>query len=297
MVKMDSSKSATGNFLLRITQLSVLSPYLGHPIKSPSVRLPSCFFLFFGLLLGGHSLIGQDLEQEGELGVDWGGYLFGLKGGLSLGNQDWSGLETELLLGYHGAAYYETIPAGGRFSFFGQLGYHLRGSRISRRRAFTFNGGGVTLPADDFRFYNVSLALGGKSVVSYSRFGDLYYLLGLRADYNVKTNLAEYDQLTSTAGVAFRANYPIDSPDFIRRITYGAVFGGGLAFPLTESMGGFVELRANPDFSLQYEQGAIENVIDPFGAGNRTLPARAIRNFTIEVSFGIRFLRKWRYVN
>lgn len=261
------------------------------------MRLRCFFLLFFCLLLGGHSLTAQNLDQEGEFGVDWGGYLFGIKGGLSLGNQDWSGLETEFLLGYHGALFYETVPAAGRFSFFGQLGYHLRGSRISRRRAFTFNGGGVTLPADDFRFNNISLALGAKSVVSYTRFGDLYYLLGLRADYNVSTNLGEYDLLTSTAGIGFRANYPIDSPDFIRPITFGAVFGGGLAFPLTEGMGGFVELRANPDFSLQYEQGAIENVINPFGPGNRTLPARAIRNFTIEVSFGIRFLRKWRYVN
>lgn len=254
--------------------------------------------LFFCCCLGlATTLSAQNLEQEGEYGVDWGGYLFGLKGGLSFGNQDWTGLETEFLLGYHGAVFLESIPAGGRFSLYGQLGYHLRGSQISRRRGFTFGGQGITLPADDFRFQNVSLAVGAKSVVSYNRFGDLYYLLGLRVDYNLDTNLEEYDQLSGTTNVAFRANYPIESYDFINRVTYGASFGGGILFPVSDGVGGFVELSVHPDFNFQYNQGPIENVIDPFGAGNRTIGARAIRNITIELSAGVRFLRKWTYVD
>lgn len=242
-------------------------------------------------------LTAQNLDLEGEYGVDWGGYLFGIKGGPSLGNQDWSGLETELLLGYHGALYLETIPAGGRFSLYGQLGYHTRGSKISRRRGFTFGGNAVTLPADDFRFQNISLAIGAKSVVRYTRRADLYYTLGLRVDYNLSNNLSEYDQLTGTTGVAFRANYPFDDPMFINELTYGATFGGGALFPISDAMGGFIEITANPDFNFQYNQGPIPNVIDPFGAGTRTIPARMIRNFTIEISFGVRFLRSYRYVN
>ena len=239
----------------------------------------------------------QNWEDEGEYGVDWGGYLFGIKAGPSLGNQDWSGLETEFLIGYHADLYYETIPAQGKFSFFGQAGYHLRGSRISRRRGFTIGGRGITLPSDDFRFHNVSLALGAKSVFNYSRWGDLYYLLGLRADYSLGNNLGEYDQLSTTAGVAFRANYPFDNPDFINELTYGAIFGAGVHFPLSESMGGFLEISGSPDFSFQYNQGPIDNVIDPFGGPNRSIGQRQIRNFTIEISFGLRFLRKWSYVD
>lgn len=257
------------------------------------------FFLLFllPLILTDSRLSAQDLDFEGEYGVDWGGYLFGLKGGPSLGNQDWTGLETELLLAYHADFYYETIPAQGKFSFFGQAGYHVRGSKISRRRGITFGGNGVTLPADDFRFQNLSLALGAKSVVSYTRFADLYYLLGLRVDYNLDTNLDQYDQLEGSFGLAFRANYPIESPDFINKVTYGAIFGGGALIPISNKMSGFIELSANPDFNFQYNQGPIENVIDPFTSGNRTIGARAIRNFTIELSFGLRFLRKWQYVD
>ncbi|TXF87680.1 hypothetical protein FUA23_17875 [Neolewinella aurantiaca] len=259
-------------------------------------RISSTLFFVFALFLPFNLATAQDLDQEGEYGIDWGGYLFGVKGGLSLGNQDWSGLETELLIGYHGDLYFESIPSQGRFSFYGQLGYHTRGSKISRRRGITFNGGQVTLPSDDFRFYNVSLGLGAKSVFGYSRLGDFYYILGLRADYNVKTNLSDYDILEQTAGTSFRLNYPLDSPDFIKDITYGASFGAGVLFPISEKLGGTVELQGHPDFSFQYESGEIDNVID--GSGTlRTLPARAIRNFTIEISFGLRFLRKWTYVD
>ena len=239
----------------------------------------------------------QLLDQEGTYGEDWGGYLYGFKGGLSLGNQDWTGLETELLLGYHADLYYETIPSQGRFSFFGQAGVHTRGSRISRRRGFTFNGLGVTLPADDFRFTNLSLAIGAKSVFAYTRFGDAYYLLGLRADYSVGNNLGEYDQLENSVGVAFRLNYPFDQPDFINELTYGAIFGVGTHFPVADKIGGFVEVSGSPDFSFQYNQPPLDNIIDPFGGPPRTIGQRMIRNFTIEVSFGIRFLRRYEYID
>ena len=259
-------------------------------LRSLTIALAIC------LAPAGH-LVAQDFEELGEYKVDWGGYLFGIKGGLSLGNQDWSNLETELLPAYHGAVYYETIPAGGRFSFYGQLGYHVRGSKISRRRAFTFGGERVTLPADDFQFHNISLGVGGKSVVKYARLADLYYTLGLRVEYSLSNNLGKYDALTNTTAAGFRNNYPIDSPDFVNSFVYGASFGGGALFPIGETKSGFIEITAQPDLAFQYEQGPLNNVIDPFSSGNRSISARMIRNFTIEVSVGIRFLRKWTFVD
>lgn len=274
-----------------------ITNYLSDLTNLLPVRSISYLLLFvFALLYIPTTASAQDLDQEGEYGVDWGGYLFGLKGGLSLGNQDWTGIETELLLGYHGDLFFESIPAQGRFSFYGQLGYHTRGSKISRRRGTLLSGNQITLPSDDFRFYNVSLGLGAKSIFNYSRLGDFYYLLGLRVDYNVETNLGDYDILDQTQGTSFRLNYPLDSPDFIRDITYGASFGGGVLFPISPKMGGFVELQGHPDFSFQYESGPINGVIDGSGTP-RTIGARAIRNFTIEISFGLRFLRKWTYVD
>lgn len=258
-----------------------------------SAFLPALFLL--SMLSTGVSA--QNFDEYGVYGEDWGGYLFGLKGGLSLGNQDWSGLETEFVSGLHGALYLESIPSNGRFSFFGQLGYHTRGSKISRRRALTFGGNQVTLPADDFRFQNVSLGIGAKSVVAYSRLADLYYLVGLRVEYSVSNNLGEYDQLSTTTSRLFRLNYPFDSPDFINEVTYGATFGAGALFPILDKVAGFIELSAQPDLNFQYNSPPIENVIDPFSSGTRTIQERMIRNFTIELSVGIRFLRKWDYID
>lgn len=243
-------------------------------------------------------LCAQLVDQEGEYKVDWGGYFFGIRGGLSLGSQDWSNIETELNLGLHGDLFFETLPVNTTFSFWGQLGYHQRGSRISRRRILDFSGSNrITLPADNFEFNNVVLALGGKQVVRYTQLADLYYLIGLRAEYNVSTNLGEYDQLSSTQGIQFRNNYPIDSYEFINRFTYGVTVGGGANFLLSEGVGGFIELSAQPDLSFQYNQGQIDNVISPTPGGNTSIGERAIRNFTLELSLGLRFLRKWTYVD
>ncbi len=235
-------------------------------------------------------------EADGEHGTDWGGYFFGVRGGLSLGSQDWSNIETSLNPGYHADLFLETIPSGGRFSFWSTLGYHQRGSRISRQRAFTTAGTRITLPSDNFVFNNVSLGIGGKQVVSYLGSADLYYLIGLRAEYNVSTNLGDYDALAAY-GAGIRRSYPFDSYEFINRLTYGATAGGGAAINLSDRIGAFVELTAQPDLSFQYNQGTIDNVIDPLGGGNTTIGERAIRNFTIELSVGFRFLRKWRYID
>ncbi|CAH0999623.1 hypothetical protein LEM8419_00923 [Neolewinella maritima] len=243
-------------------------------------------------------LCAQLIEEEGVYGEDWGGYFYGLRGGLGLGSQDWSNIETELNLGFHGDVFYETLSPNSSFSFWAQLGYHQRGSRISRRRVLTFQGNQIRLPADDFVFNNISLALGGKQVVSFLGLADLYYLLGVRAEYNVSTNLGEYDRLNSTqGGLAFRQDYPVDSYEFINRFVYGVSAGGGLNMPLTDRLGGYVELVVQPDLNFQYNQGAINNVLNPAGPGNRTIGERAIRNVTIELSVGLRLLRKWTYVD
>jgi hypothetical protein len=240
----------------------------------------------------------QLIEQEGEHGTDWGGYFFGLKGGLSLGSQDWSGLETELGLGYHVAGFLETIPTRGTFSFWGQLGYHQRGSRSGRRRVITFQGNQVRLPSDPFRFNNISLGIGGKQVVAYTKLADLYYLIGIRGEYTVSTNLGDYDPRGATqGGLQLRRDYPIDSYEFINRFTYGATVGGGAYLLLSEKVGALLELSIHPDLAYQYNQGQINNVANPGGGGNTSIGERSIRNLTFEVSVAFRFLRSFVYID
>lgn len=248
--------------------------------------------LLFYCLLGITGLSAQYID----LTDNEGGYLFGIRGGASLGSQNWSGFEMRPLLTYHGDLFIESIPVEGKFSLWSSLGYHIRGSRINTRRAFDLNGNNFRVPGETFEFQNLSLAVGGKQVFKYLPVGDIFYTLGIRLDCNVDTNLDNFDELDRTS-IAVRGFFPFENREWVRRFTYGVVMGGGIDIPLSEKVGAVVQLTASPDFSFQYNQPPIENVINPFQAGNTTLEERRIRNFTLELSVGFRFLRKVEYID
>ncbi|PHI21411.1 hypothetical protein CEQ90_03160 [Lewinellaceae bacterium SD302] len=249
--------------------------------------------LFISCLLCGLPAQYIDHIQEDE-----GGSFFGVRGGLSIGTQSWSGFEMNPLLTYHGDVFLETLPENGRFSLWASLGYHIRGSRIQQRRVFDLSGNPFQAPGESFQFQNASLAVGGKSVFAYTKIADVYYTIGLRLDYTIDTNLDDYNDLSEGANSQFRAFYPFDTYEFINRINYGLTFGGGVDIPLSDKIGVVLQVTAQPDFSLQYNQPAIDNVASPFQQGqNVTLPERKIRNFTLEVSAGFRFLRKVQYID
>lgn len=240
------------------------------------------------------SLSAQFIDHIGE---DESGSFFGIRGGASVGSQNWSGFEMSPLIAYHVDAFLETLPEDGRFSLWTSLGYHIRGSRLQQQNVFGVNGNLFRTPSETFQFRNAVLMVGGKQVFKYTKIADIYYTIGLRLDYTIGTNLSEYNSLEGSQGVAFRNFYPFDSYEFINRINYGLVFGGGIDIPLSDKVGATLQLTAHPDFSLQYDQPPIENVINPFGAGNTNLPQRRIRNFTLELTAGFRFLRKVQYID
>lgn len=250
--------------------------------------------LLFPLFLLG---IGTLSAQYIDLTDNEGGSLFGIRGGLTLASQSWSGFEMRPLLTYHGDVFVETIPEEGRFSLWASLGYHIRGSRINSRNSFDFNGNLFRVPGETFEFQNISLGAGGKQVFRYTALGDLYYTLGVRVEYNVDTNLDLYNDLDNLSQ-GIRAFYPLDSYQVINRFVYGVTVGGGIDIPLSEKVGVILQVTAQPDFSFQYNQPSIPNVIDPFRLGQTTtLQERQIRNFTLEVSAGFRFLRKIEYID
>ncbi len=225
-----------------------------------------------------------------------GGYLFGIKAGPSIAAQNWSGLQTSPLLTYHGDLFLESIPAQGQFSLWTSLGYHIRGSRITRRNGVDFSGNIFRIPGESFQFRNLSLAAGGKQVFKYTALGDIFYTLGVRLEYNISTNLGDFDELNNLGNV--RLFYPLNSYDFIRRVTYGVSAGGGIDIPLSETVGAFIMVTVAPDLSMQYNQPPIDNVVDPFRPGQTIqLSERRIRNFSLEISAGFRFLRKIIYID
>ena len=246
--------------------------------------------LIISLLLGAFTLQGQ-------------GTFYGLKGGMTIGTQQWNAFDRDPLIGYHGILSIESFPEEGRFSLFAQAGYHLKGSAI-RRSLFgnPFNSSFVSFPSQRFEFHNISLSVGAKQFIADIGSGRLYYLFGIRGDYTLDTNLEEYERFVErnqiTVGiyplnVYFNENQLLG----VRRLNYGFLAGGGLNFPFSEYVEGIIEFTVNPDFSFQYEQPAIPNVIDPISGQTRTLPERKIRNLTFEITVGARFLRKVEYID
>ncbi|MEL6667583.1 MAG: hypothetical protein AAFY36_01565 [Bacteroidota bacterium] len=252
---------------------------------------------FIGLLALWFVGIGLVSAQSDPFDVDYedeGGYLFGVKGGVTLGTQNWGSFEREPLIGYHGDLFIESLPELEKFSLWAQLGYHQRGSSLQRQIGASVTGQVFTTPAQSFIFENIVLGLGGKQVFAYLGAADAYWLLGLRAEYNIDTNLDEFDRISDFAQRRF---FPFESYDFINRFVFGVSVGAGLSFPLGESTDVLLELNIQPDFTLQYNQPEIGNVINPFTSVPTSIPARQIRNISIELSAGFRFRRRIIYID
>ena len=223
-------------------------------------------------------------------------FYFGVKGGPLIGFQNWSGLERDALISYHLEGFVESYDEEERYSLFAQLGYHVKGSAIRNRNFINRISGQVFRPPTrKFKFNNLSLVLGGKQKFALGNTSRVFYLLGIRGDYTLDTNLEEYQRFNE-ANPAY-AIYPFDDDQFINSFNYGVSVGGGVEFTLSELVGTMIEFSVNPDFSYQYEQPEIPNVLDPYTGQSRTLRERRIRNLTFEVSVGFKFLRKVVYVD
>ena len=215
-------------------------------------------------------------------------YVF--HGGLSVGFQKWdNSFDRQALYKYHGALSIESVNNDDdRSSIFAQFGYHIRGS--ATRFRFFFQGGGIDQFSEEFQFRNLSVILGAKQKYPLGERAKYFYYGGIRGDYTLSTNIDELGRSNPYAPLY----YP--QVGFMNRWMAGASLGGGIEFPFSELIGGQIMLSVHPDFLLQYNQPAIPNVIDPFNPGqNTTIQERRIRNVSIELSFGLRLLRKVVY--
>lgn len=219
---------------------------------------------------------------------------FVFKGGLSIGTQKWdNSIDKELLFRYHVALAVESINnENDRSSLYAQIGYHVKGS-ASRYRYFNFNNPSIlgNQFTQTFQFRNIALQLGAKQ-----RFplgtgtAKSYYFGGLRGEYNLSSNLGQLNIST----VCNPGSLPLKGGE--QKFLFGFSIGGGLELVLSELVGAQLELSVHPDVTPQYRQGLIPGVIDQCNPGNTiTIPERRIRNTTIEISLGLRLLRKVVY--
>ena len=214
-----------------------------------------------------------------------GTFYFGPKAGLTLAVQQWNNLERDPLFAYNGSFFIESYDPEDRGSLFAQIGYHKRGSGIRVFDFFSSNS------ADrSFQFNNLALQLGAKKRFNRSDSKTFFYHVAIRGEYTLNTNLSDYEELNRNFPF-----YPFDQ--FVNKINYGLSFGGGIEFGSSKFAVPFLDITISPDISLQYRQDAIPNIVNPFTGLSTTLSERNIRNLTLEITFGMRFLREVIYID
>ena len=216
-------------------------------------------------------------------------YVFGIKGGPLLATQDWSGFQRGPLVNFHAIASIESWREDDPNVLFAQLGYHTRGSSL--RQVFINPFSGFTPQTRAFKFNNLALTVGAKKRISMGIWSP-FYSVGIRGEYNISTNLDEFVDQNYTAPTS----YPVN--EFVRKFTYGIYVGGGTEFEFADLIGAVFEVSINPDLNRQYFQPPLKNVYSPNPFNGQTLidlPEREIRNITVEITLGLRFLRKVEY--
>jgi len=221
-------------------------------------------------------------------------YYFGIKGGSSLGYQKWENFNQKPVATYHIATFVESYSdINPMNSLYAQLGYHNRGSALRGAIGINLDNEYYRIPTRKFLFRNLSLGVGAKRKQQVKDNLRSFYAFGLRAEYTINTNLEKFEILNQ------RISYPY-YPDnlFLKRFTYGVSVSGGFEYIFSELVEGLFEVSINPDLSNQYDQPQLGNIVDPYHPSNTvTLKRRRIKNTTIEITFGLRFMRKVVYVD
>jgi len=210
------------------------------------------------------------------------GTTYGFKGGLTFGNQKWNNQEREILPAYHGALTMETRDEEMGLSLFGDLGFHVKGSRIVfQKRTFQNQLGQlVELPRRSVRqpFNNLSVVVGAKKLGQLTDFINYYFGLGAHADYNLG-----YD-------VYFGNSDFFDQ--YVNKFTYGGSVVGGFEYTLGDNGMGFIEVSFHPDVSKQIDVPQGLTYINAITNEQGTLGKQEVRNtIVLEISIGYKFVQ------
>lgn len=208
-------------------------------------------------------------------------FWFGVKGGGSVGFQQWNRYQRQPLLGGHVDLFIETLDEEKDLgSLYASIGLHQRGSSL---RSFYSSFQNVQISGISFIFNNISLQIGAKKFYNKK----LYYSVGLRGEYTAFTNLESLNDRYNSA------YFPLEQ--FVVPLTAGMSGAGGFQFEIGELYGVAIELSVHQDFFNQYRSPNIGNVISPVTGQPISIPATEIRNTTLELSVAMRFLRKVVY--
>lgn len=214
-------------------------------------------------------------------------FVFGPKLGPNIAFQRWSGNSNRgSLFAYHGAFFIESYEENQPSSLYAEVGFHQRGSsEIATFNALTPNR--AFRQKQRYEFNNINLIAGAKRILNMEKKAKPYYVLALRGEYTISTNLDEYE--------GFGPYVP--SEGGVQKLIYGVTIGGGFQYDFAELFGAAIEVTISPDISRQYFQPPISNVVNPFRSGSNAINLREqqIRNLSLEVSAVLRLKRIVEY--
>jgi hypothetical protein len=215
---------------------------------------------------------------------------------MAVGMQQWDGQKRSPMFKKHGVIFIESAEEGELYSIYCEAGVHQRGSALRNSRIFDVSGNLRDFPTQEYIFNNASFSLGAKSRKELQPALYVYYGLAVRGEYTFDTNLDTYQKrLEQIYGPNILLGYPRD--EFVRKWNYGITVLGGLEWHMSEFVAGIVELRVLPDFSAQYLQPPIQNAYDPTTGNTRDFQEEKAVNVSIELTVGLRFLRKIIYID
>jgi hypothetical protein len=210
-------------------------------------------------------------------------YYIGVKGGIGLNMQKWNSYERDILFSPCIDFFSETNDDELN-KLYVSAGFHTRGSGV-RSFGLGFNS------FRPYKFNNLSFEVGGKRMVTTDKKYNGYYLLGLRAEYTMSTNL-------DGAGNSI---YNLVSDVYVRKFNYGVSVGGGFELEIARDKVVFFELVVQPDLSKQYEQLETLTIENPNPVPGGPYPSpqfitivpQEVRNVALELKVGIKLLRAY----
>ena len=213
-------------------------------------------------------------------------YGFGIKGGPTIGLQQWNGFSgRDPLIRYHFAAFIESHRDDPGAVIFAQAGYHIKGSTLRTRAYFNpFSMQNVQARSSNMQFKNASLLAGIKQKFQLNRFLG-YYLLGIRGEYTISTEMEGFLSIYQDEEL---------HNDFL----VGLTAGGGIELPLGRFVSGLLELSVSPDISKQiFIPQQDTGYTDPISGQPIILRQQDVSNVAIEISLGLRFLHEITYID
>ena len=209
------------------------------------------------------------------------GTVYSIFAGPTMSTQTINGYEKDPFFRLHVLGRIESSSEISPNSVYASLGYHIKGSAVNTPAYVDDIGQEYEAHSSAIEFHNLSLSVGVKQRREVGQYF-LSYGLGLRGDFNLKTEYGDFFQ-----GLQGTEN----------KFTYGLNFDVGWEFPLSELVSTVVEVGFYPDLKEQIYIPFQDTGYEYENGQPVTIAESYITNIVFEARVGFRFWNKVVYID